>query len=500
MASSKQYAELRWGMTSWSGAAIDVLKSAVPQVYNVEALVAQNLVEAEPDGAPKPGLASSFEQPNSTTYVYNLRSGVRFSDGQPVTASDVVYSLERNVTGKEAWTHAYWEDVASVAARGSSAVVIKLKRPDAVWQHIMCFTSPITEKSQLARTGEKALGTPGDLPIGSGPWKLDEYTEATVQLSPNPYWRGAKLPARQIKIALFKDEASLALALRSGAIDGTFDYSSPKMFSNLPGVRQIATPGNTVLDVGMNVTQPPFNDIHVRRAIAYATDIKGIVKALYPGDAATENESTVPASLFVGLGTADQVSKMLSGLPKYGFNLAAAKEELAKSAYPHGFSTTLYAPSAEASVLSAAQILASDLAKIGITVKIHEMSSAEEETIQRSPKVTMVVTTLYSVYPDPEGVMSSLFAPSAIPVGINFARYDNSEVNRLQAEQRETLSPSRRLQLIGQLLHIAGSDVPYVPTYSPDTLAAVSEKYVFPTFSSWTALFRPWALDVKLAS
>lgn len=495
--SSRQYAELHWGMLVWPGG-IDDLKVIWPQSYEIEALVAQNLVEAEPDGTPKPGIASSFEQPSPTTYVYHLRSGVRFSDGHPLTSADVVYSLRRNITGKEVWTHGYWVNVASVSARGPDTVVIKLKHPDAVWQDVMIFTSPITEKAQLASIGEKALGTPGNLPIGTGPWKLDGFTpEASAQLSPNPYWSGAKQPAKKINITVFKDEASLALALRSGAINGTFGYAAPKTFANIPGVPQLKAPGTSETQVVINTARPPFNDVHVRRAIAYATDAKGIINALYPG-AATEEASIVPSSLFVGLGGTSEVNELIGGLPKYEFNLEKAKQELAKSPYAHGFTTTVYAPAPEAPLVSAAEILASDLAKIGITAKIHEVQRDEEQPTLYN-KTTLFVSTTYSVYPDPEGMMSSLLPPTQIP-NPNVAHFNNAEVNKLQAEEGETLDPAKRLQMIGKMLGVVGAEVPYVPVFTPDALSSLSEKYVFPTFSNWTILFRPWALDVKLAS
>lgn len=494
--SSKQYAELRWGLLVWPGG-IDDLKVIWPQSYEIQGLVVQSLVEAEPDGKPKPGLASSFEQPGPTTYVYHLRPGVRFSDGHPLTSADVVYSLERNITGKEVWTHTYWDGVASVSARGKATVVIKLKRPDAVWQDVMVFTSPITEKAQLVKIGEKALGTPGNLPIGSGPWKLDSFTpQAGVQLSPNPYWTGTKAPARKINITVFKDEASLALALRSGAIDGTFGYGAPKTFASIPRVHQLTAPGTTETQIAMNVTRPPFNDAHVRRAIAYATDTKGIIQALYPGTA-TKDLTIVPESVFVGLGRSEQVKAVLSTVPKYNFDLAAAKRELAKSAYPHGFATTIYAAAPEAALVSCAQILASDLAKIGITAKLHEVQPDEEQV--EVNKLTLAVSPIYAVYADPEGILSSLITPSAIP-NPNLARYDNAEVNKLETEERETLNPVKRLALIARLLRVVEAEVPYVPVFTPDAFASVSEKYVFPTFSNWTILFRPWALDVKLAS
>jgi peptide/nickel transport system substrate-binding protein len=499
--SSKQYAELRWGMLDWQTTALEALKNPNPAPYGLESLVTQYLVEFEADGKVKPGLASSIEQPNPTTYVYNLKSGVKFSNGHPLTVADVVYSLDRDLAGKEAWTRAYWGDVASISARGSSAVVIKLKQPSAIWEDIVAFTSPIIEKAQAQMVGEKALGLPGKLPIGSGPWEFSEYKpEVSVQLVPNPYWKGAKRPARKISISLFKTETGLALALRSGAIDGASFYQDHKIFANIPGVRQVTAPGDFVSMLDMNTTRAPFNDVHVRRAVAYATNTNGIIKALYAGTA-TEDKSIVPVSLFANLGSASEVNEVLDKLPKYDYSLSAAKRELAKSAYPHGFSTEIEVEAINSSAVSVAEIVASELAKIGITAKVHEMPESEAATVSTSNKVTLFVTETGSVYPDPEGMMSTLLPASQIggATGLNEARYDNAEVNKLLTEESATMNTHERLQLIGKLLSIVGSDVPYVPVFTPDEVSAISEKYVDPTFSIWTSVFRSWALGIKLA-
>ncbi len=501
--SSVSYPELRWGLTTFPGP-LDWNKNPWNQLIAIEQLAVQNLVEFEPDGTIKPTLASSVEQPNSTTYIYHLRSGVKFSDGKPLTAADVVYSLRRNMVGKEVFTKTYWEDVASVTSNGGSTIIVKLKRPSAVFQDVMAFTGQITEKQQIEKIGEKALGTPGNLPIGTGPWKLDNYQpEATVQLSRNPYWKGAPRAAAKVIVSLFKTEASLALALRSGAIDGTFNYVAPKIFANIPGTRRLNAPGTVAVIAGVNTTAPPFNDVHVRRAVAYATNVKGMIDAVYPGGTAIEDATIAPASLFSHLGTTTQVSGMLSALPKYKYSLAAARRELAKSKYPHGFTTTIQVEVIEANLILDAQILAADLAKIGIHAKVHEVQPDEAVSeIMTGSKVKLQLTYYYSAYADPEGIMSSILPPSQIAPpgsGLNVASYNDAEVNKLQREEVETLKPAKRLQLIGKLLRIVGADAPYWPLYTYAMLGTLSEKYVFPSFSAWTAFYKPWALDVKLA-
>jgi peptide/nickel transport system substrate-binding protein len=499
--SSKSYPELHWGLITFPGK-LDFNKTPYGQTVSIESLAVNSLMEYEPDGKVKPGLASSVEQPNPTTYVYHLRS-VKFSDGKPMTAADVVFSLDRNLDDEESWTKSYWEGVASITAPNSSTVVVKLKRPSAVFEDVVAFSGQVVEKVATEKMGEKATGTPGHLLIGTGPWKFDSYTpEVGVQLSRNPYWTGPTPPAEKITVTLFKTEASMALALRSGAIDGIDEYASPKTFANIPGTAELKAPGTEVDFVVANTLRPPFNDVHVRRALAYATDAKGMIQALYPHGEATEDPTMMPADLFAGLGSQSQVNQTLAALPKYEFNLARARQELAKSAYPHGLTTSIEVGQDSAVSVSSAEILASDLAKIGITAHVDELSPSEEVEFN-SGKTRLSIIESGTAYPDPEGLMSLRLAPGQINppgAGLNMANYRNAVVDKLLTESAETLNRPKRLRMIGRLLGIEGSEAPYWPLYTHDYFGTLSSKYVFPTFSYWSTYFTPWGLAVKLAS
>jgi peptide/nickel transport system substrate-binding protein len=499
--SSKSYSELHWGLITFPGK-LDFNKTPYGQTVSIESLAVNSLMEYEPDGKVKPGLASSVEQPNPTTYVYHLRS-VKFSDGKPMTAADVVFSLDRNLDDEESWTKSYWEGVASITAPNISTVVVKLKRPSAVFEDVVAFSGQVVEKVATEKMGEKATGTPGHLLIGTGPWKFDSYTpEVGVQLSRNPYWTGPTPPAEKITVTLFKTEASMALALRSGAIDGIDEYASPKTFANIPGTAELKAPGTEVDFVVANTLRPPFNDVHVRRAMAYATDAKGMIQALYPHGEATEDPTMMPANLFAGLGSQSQVNQTLAALPKYEFNLARARQELAKSAYPHGLTTSIEVGQDSAVSVSSAEILASDLAKIGITAHVDELSPSEEVEFN-SGKTRLSIIESGTAYPDPEGLMSLRLAPGQINppgAGLNMANYRNTVVDKLLTESVETLNRPKRLRMIGRLLGIEGSEAPYWPLYTHDYFGTLSSKYVFPTFSYWSTYFTPWGLAVKLAS
>lgn len=495
--SSKPYPELRWGFTTFPGA-IDWSKNQWFPVAAIQHLAVQNLVEFEPSGAVKPGIASSIEQPNSTTYIYHIRSGLKFSDGTPLQLADVVYSLDRNLYGRESIIKPYWEDVSSIAPHGSSAVMIKLKRPDAAWPYTMAFTSQVIEKAAAEKDGEQALGTPGHPLIGTGPWKIDSYKpEVGVRLSRNPYWTGPRQPAERIDINFFKEEAPLSLALRAGSIDGSFFYIKPKLFAGIPGTKPLSAPGNLIAYLGMSTITPPFNNVHVRRAVAYATDIKGMISALYPNGLADSDATLAPNSMFADLGSPSEVNKVLQSLPKYAFNLAAAKRELAKSPYPHGFSTTIQAQVSEPGMVLLVQILASDLAKIGISAKVEEIPNDEIAARYEKERFTIFATEDAGYYADPEGLFAFVLSPTQLN---NYASYKNPTITKLLGQQSEALNRSTRLHLIGKMLKIVGEEVPYIGVFSHQFFGTLANGYVFSRFSQWAALFTPWAMEVKKAA
>lgn len=502
LGSSKSYPEFRLGEMDWPGS-ISFKINGWQQAGQIESLVVQGLVEMGPSEKPKLGLASSVEHPNPTTYIYHIRSGVKFSDGKPLTVADVVYSLNLNKGKLFSNIKEPWETVSSVSAQNGSAVVVKLKRPSPEWENIMVMASGIVEKATTEKLSETEIGMQHGLLIGTGPWKFDSYIpEMSVALSRNPYWTGPRAPAAKIAVTVFKNEAEMALALRSGAIDAASVYGSQKLFGQIPGTHQeVAGAQNWISWVSMNTSAPPLNDVHVRRAIAYATDVKGMIKALYPDGGASPDPSVIPIPLLAELGSTSEVSNIVGAIPKYEFDLAKARQELAKSAYPHGFTTEVKALVAEPILLNAAQIIAADLAKIGITVKVKPLQ-VDEDTVPIVHAQMFANEYLSYVPNEPGAMMSTLLSPSNIYPGgngFNLARYKNPQVARLVTEVKNTVNRPQRLRAAGHTLNTTAGEEPYLPLFMHSIFLAVSNRFVSPPFSFYTAVYSPWMLNMKLA-
>jgi peptide/nickel transport system substrate-binding protein len=494
--SSEPFPVLHWTSTPIQRA--DVVTGFSFGTFSLVAPVTQGLMSYDKEGKVIPGLASSVDNPDPTTYIYHLKQGIKFSDGKPLTVEDVVFSLMRNL-GKESQSASNFEDVASIKAQGSDAVVIKLKEADVTWPNVPAFCGQILEKAAALKGGIEKLGTPANLPIGTGPYKFTDFnpqTGATLDL--NPYWKGQKQTAQEVQVKILKEDSQIALAMRSGEADGSSWPVSERAYAS-SGAQIVTTPGVNQMALSMNTLVAPFNDIHVRKAIAYATDRKGMIEAIFEGKAEL-SQTLTPISLYGSIAPAAEVEKTFGSLPNYEFDLAAAKAEMAKSKYPEGFSTTFVA---EPTAVKVAQALAPDLAKIGIKMKVEQVTEAAYIEYLFGPRDKLGLTMGYygAVYPDPSSLMNFWLSPSQAKLnGLNSANYKSAEMAKLLSEQSKATNGDERLQLINSAFQLMKEEVPYVPLFAPQQFIVVSPKFVFEDYSPWTLSFTPWPLLVKKAS
>lgn len=476
---------------------VDAATSLDTGTLAIVSQVALGLTSFDPDGRVIPALASSVDQPDATTYVYHLRPGVKFSDGTPLTVDDVVWSLKRAMGGNSQLA-AFYTSVKSIAAQGADTVVVKLKRPDVTWPAILAFGGQVYEKAAALRGGAANLGTPSNLPIGTGPYRFQSFAPDTgATLVVNPYWNGPKPSAQRVVFENLRDASATLLGLRSGDIDATL--AATRRGFQIPGVTLYEAPGVNEAAISMNTLVAPFDDVHVRRAIAYAIDRAGIAQAA-TGGGFQLTDTLTPLSLYGSIAPAAQVRAAFATLPSWDLDLQKARAELAQSRYPHGFTASIddVAPD------PIPQALVPELAKIGITLKLKPEPANQwlAELYGPRTKVGFMSTGYSAAYPDPSSLMSEWLDPAAASVnGLNSANYRNPEMGRLLQAQRQATSRAERLRLITQAFRLVRQDVPYVPLYSADTYMAMSSKYVLSErYSAWTTIFTPWIADVHAAS
>jgi peptide/nickel transport system substrate-binding protein len=459
-------------------------------------LFMEHLLRLGQNNTLEPELATAVTQPDAVTYVYHLRHGVSFWDGNPMTSDDVVYSLNYQ-REPSALTAVYFTDVRSIEPDGPYAVVIKLKQPNAGWKYSLSYEGVIFEKS-FARAHQGTMGNPGVLIEGTGPWEIKSLDPTTgMELSANPHWWGGKVPVQHISVKFFSTETSEALAMRAGEIDVAFPTNG-KSFATTSGARVTAWSPPSMKFFAMNARVGPWSDVHVRRAVAYALNRADLIAAYGGPGTAAPASTIIPTAQLRELGTPGQVDAMLSSLPSYPYDLAKARQQMAESAYPHGFTaiTAIDNGGISANDPDVVQVIAAELSKIGITLKISEQPLSKFIANYTSgPPGGAMFATLGAVSPDPSIFPGYMVGSAAT---YNVAHYTPASANSLLAAGLATSDPARRLSIYGQLLKQVATDVPYVVLFSVYSFTALSGKYTLPPFPDYPGFFS-WALGLKTA-
>jgi peptide/nickel transport system substrate-binding protein len=462
-------------------------------------LLWERLLTFGPDGKPRPNLATSVARPDRVTYVYHLRRGVKFWDGNEMTSADVVDSLNYQRT-PESQTATHYANVKSIEATDKYTVVITLKKADESWQYTLAHKGVVFEKA-FHDAHKSGLGKPGVLIQGTGPWKVDSFNPTTgMELSANPHWWGGPVPIKRISYKFFTDANGVALAMRSRGIDVAFPEDASTFRSTSGGAKVVSWPDNTITYFGMNVKLAPWNDIHVRRAVAYALNRADIIAAnggaefFSPVDTIIST-AEAPFGLRT-LGTRKQVDALLQTIPRYGYDLAKAKQEMALSHYQNGFSARMdtfrFGKYPET-----LQVIAANLKEIGIKLDTKIIPAAKWIAEVYGPKTyALQFTGLHSSSPDPSGITSYLLGSENAKSGANFANYTPKQVDKWLAAAAAAADPAERLDGYGQILRQVATDVPYVPLFQGEAHIAFAKNFTSPALNASQSQL-PWALRIK---
>jgi peptide/nickel transport system substrate-binding protein len=448
-------------------------------------------------GVLKPWLARSVTQPNLTTYVYHLRPGVKFWDGTELTSADVVntWNYLRAPKASTAYTYAA---VKSIKAPDPSTVVVVLKHPDPDWAWDTTNDQTAVFEKAFQHAHKTTYGQPGTLVMGTGPWiptSLDPTTG--IDYKANPHWWGGPVAIQELQFKFFSDENSEALAFRSGAIDVTFRVDNPAAFVAAANTKlRLNTPSLAELTFGMNVNAAPWNDIHVRRAVAYAVNRAGLVHA--DGGYASPLETIILPQQLRVIASASQVQSLLGSLPQYPYSLARAKQELAQSKYPNGFTFELDAPP-YANIPTIDQALAGELAKIGITAKVVNVSFAKWDNEITGPKAKKPASTGgFFFFPDPSDanvMLGSQFNEAG--QCCNVANYTSPTMDALLLAGTSTTSAAKRFAVYKKILKQVATDLPYVTLFTPAYPMALSDKFTWPGFDVFSVFSPSWPLQIR---
>lgn len=324
----------------------------------IQRAVYSSLTTYDPKLELKGDLAESWKQTTETSWTFKLHSGVKFSDGTPLTAADVKWNFDRNLDPKSELSSAaaIQAFVASVEAPDETTVVINTKGPYIDLADRLASFFILDQKFSEAHEGKNVA-------LGTGPYILKTVDlENGANLVRNPTYFGTKPVWKKVEYKVLENEAARVQAAQAGTIDVAIQYepASLEQFKNSDYKTGIQwSSWNNTLRLNENIK--PLQDVRVRRALNYAIDKKGIIKDILEADVDPLAGQVISAPY-------DKVNPELEAYP---YDPAKAKELLKEAGYAKGFSLELgLTTGTYVAQDPVSQVIAKQLGSVGIKIKI----------------------------------------------------------------------------------------------------------------------------------
>ncbi|HWK44753.1 MAG TPA: ABC transporter substrate-binding protein [Stellaceae bacterium] len=429
-----------------------------------------------------PMLATAWQQTSPTVWRFTIRQGVKFHDGTPFTADDVLFSYDR-VRSPGSKLNSTLATVASIRKVDEETVEFVTNGPDPIlpneitnWYMMSkawCEKNKTTASPDITKN-EESFATRNE--NGTGPFILkDRQADVKTTLVKNPNWWGkSESNLDEIVFSVIKDPLTRVSALLSGEID--MIYTTPtESFDKIKatgGLKLLQTPELRTIFLGMDEYRDellessvkgknPFKDIRVRRAFYQAIDEAAITQKVMRGYAS-------PTALLVGKG----INGFDEALNKrFPYDTVAAKKLLAEAGYPNGFEVELDCPNDRyVNDEQICQAIVAMLARVNIKVTLLAQNRAKHFAKIGEPGNT---TSFYmlgwtpSTY-DAHNALLNIVGTQNHDKGIglnNSGRYSNPKLDTLITEIQVEIDKPKRDQLIAEALKIVKDDIAIIPLH-----------------------------------
>lgn len=404
-----------------------------------------------------PQLVDTYSWVDDTTLELTVKEGVPFHNGEILSISDVLYTLQRATESEyTTWIVENIDIENTKILEDGKTLQIKLFQPKGDQLAALCFLYIVNEQ-----TVEAADYDPEVTPVGTGPFVFEkQYKGDRIEFVKNEnYWNGA--PVVDLTVRIITEAASRTIEVESGGVD-IIENVLPTDLPILEKSGDVVihrAPNYSLNFVGFNCQVAPFDDARVRQAITYAVDKDAIVDAVYGG---TGSVASGPINSVIW-GYSDDVMK-------YTYDPDKAMALLADAGYPEGFSAKMTVSDNQLR-MDTAEIMQNQLGKVGIQLEVEVLENATYlDRIVNSDFQMFALGWVTNTGDADYGLYETFH--SSRPTWANTTRYSNPEVDKLLEEAHTSVDPEVRKNAYAQVQKILVEEAPEIFMWNGEEILA----------------------------
>ena len=412
------------------------------------------------------------------TYDFTLKEGIVFSDGTPLTADDVLYTIERALTMPESVQTDIYSSIAGAqdlmdgAATSLSGLMvtddthftITLDHPYAGFLGQLATPCAVILSRSITEAAGDSFGQDAAVTIGTGPYMVTEWNRnQSLILEANPNYWGEQPEAKRVEILIVPDVSTMSMMFQNGELDvldgdeldaAVFDstYRTPQYEDKIVSANRLST---TYMALNENVE--PLNDVRVRKAIQMAIDRQSILDTVYSGG----------GNLVDGIFSQGLIGFTEENQGWLQYDPDGAKALLEEAGYGDGFTMEISSDNSAASgTLLVLQIIQQNLAEVGISVEIMPYDEASWLDLRSSGEMPSFVATWTADYNDPDNFIYTFFGTPENTVNRSLNYSDQDIISRVAAARTIVDEDERLAEYAALEKKIIEEDAAWVPLFS----------------------------------
>jgi peptide/nickel transport system substrate-binding protein len=449
-------------------------------------------------------LANGYKWSNGAkTLTFTLRPGVKWNDGQPFTSTDVAYTLQLD----KAWgakgfapCNNCWSYLKNVTTPNAHTVVINFKTVNTTALWYIGGNMYVLPKHVWSKVSNPVTYTDSN-PVGTGAFKLTSFSPQVYTLSKNKlYWQPGKPYVNALRYPSYTSNTSSQLDLVNGSIDwaGIFIPNAQDVYASVhPATNHFWYPAlSQPTAIFLNLTEAPFNNVHVRRAISLALDRTSFKNVAEYGYEPGGNGAYIQPQFVKTWGDTGAM-----GTIGQSPNITKAKAELAQATgVDISKPVTIQAPNGWTDWNTMETLIANDLKAIGMNVTVQLPEYAAWADNLNTGKFDMIMRWTDASYSPFSIYQGQFWSKNSAPIGqvaaSNFERYSSSKMDSLIGQYQRAATVKQQVALMKQMEKLAAADVPIVPL----TIGCLWYEYNTSRFTGWPTAKNPYVRPSPYAS